>query len=215
MKTPVIELIDHVWKQSFKACPHSWQAFNNTLRATLDVAITSGFRFHKDDFKTLHGRYKLYCWPSWEDGEGYYNLAASVGNISACQAFETWTGRKPFIFPSDEKYNSPSRRLTLTDKFIWKGNPVKVTSFKDDQNTLIACSYKDPQDQYPAKIKHIYKITNKDMAAERKWLKECQKFYTGMKTGSHWHDRLMDLFDCSVLEADRSNWRLFYKMVIR
>ena len=118
-------------------------------------------------------------------GEGHYCLAAQMGHVSLCRAYEFLVGRTPFITTGID-FNSHYRgynlhnggrtqgRLAMGSSFDWKGERVFVTNFKDDKGALIACSYHPNPEGYGrgSKIKHRYTITNKDLLEARKLAKQ-------------------------------------------
>jgi len=114
--------------------------------------------------------------------EEHYHLAAQMGHVSFCRAYEHLRGRKPFIAKSVNygygryrAYNchNGSRtqgRLAMGCKLPWQGEQVTVTSFNDTDGYLIACAYHPPksEDDYGNRIKKRFKITNDDLIQARK-----------------------------------------------
>jgi hypothetical protein len=118
--------------------------------------LVSGGRYFKDDDiiklqKYLHKNNYVFNRP----GEHHYEQAVRVNNISFCKAYERLTGRKPFIWDNiDYEYGwgelpygmhstqaKTKGRLVIGAGFVWQGEVVKVTSFKDDAQSLVACKY--------------------------------------------------------------------------
>ena len=133
------------------------------------LLIKSGFAFEKTDLTSLG---------AWVD-EGHYSLAVRCGNLTFAYAYEELKKRTPFIgigqnyfdcwpgFSNHATQAKSSGRLVLGVKFSWKGEEVKVTSFKDDVSSLVACAYHPDTEGYmPSKIKRRYTISAKDFRQE-------------------------------------------------
>ncbi len=180
-KSPAIQLIEFVWKN---ARDDSWRVYNASLQTALSLAISSGMEFYQDDFKYISENFRFGYWGGNDGhmlGEGYYSRIVNYGNIKAAQSFELWKKRKPFIVDNARhgRYNSTSRardRLAIGSGFIWENEKVTVTSFSSDGSHFVACSHKEQKpDDYVRKVKHQYKITIKDIRAEKKRLKELRE----------------------------------------
>lgn len=167
-----IELIQLVWDNANAATGHSWARLNRSLRNALVLAIDSGMKFGRDDFKTIAERYRPEYWMS--DGEGIYSTAVTSSNDTAALAFEKWKDRKPFFFT--EMWHGKTRgkhRLHVGARFEWNGEHVTVTSFLSDQSSLVACSYqeKKPTKEHPYpsdKILHRYVVTREELSKSEK-----------------------------------------------
>lgn len=168
--SPARQLVDLVWENNQKAISgHSWQRLNRSMRHAVVVAIDAGLPFNLDDFEFFSNNYRMYRWGGSSDGnsvgERFYGLAVEERNMSACKSFENWKKRKPFIFQKE--------RIYVGKEFKWNNEIVMCTSFSEEDNYLVACSYKDkPKDDYSrTKIKHRYKITIEELKKEEKKLK--------------------------------------------
>ncbi len=164
----------------------SWQ-WNDLWQLLINI----GCRFEKDTLINIQkwcdeSRYNLSI--SMPD-EGHYASAAQSGHISFCMAYENLMGRVPFIKKgiayhcSGRRYNCHNSdrsqgRLVIGCGFTWWGEDVIVTSFKDSENTLTACSYHTRKDGYRGKIKKRFKIAISDLRADIKWQKAVKEFPT-------------------------------------
>lgn len=170
--SPVIVLIGHVWDHALAATGHSWARLNRSLRNALVLAIDSGMKFGRDDFKVIEQRYRPGYWMS--NGEGIYSTAVESANDTAAIAFEKWKDRKPFFYT--EIWHGKTRgkqRLHVGDRFRWKDELVTVTSFSPDQKSIVACSYqeKKPTKEHPYpsdKVLHRYVVTRDELAKAEK-----------------------------------------------
>ena len=123
-KSPAYVLCKHVWNRNQEATPgHAWQRLNHSMHSAVVLAITSGMRFMKCDFKKLMDDFRGAYWFGCEH-ERFYSAAVDVRNISACQAYEEWAGRKPFILEGE--------RMFVGRQFIWDGHRVTCTSITPD-----------------------------------------------------------------------------------
>lgn len=149
------------------------------------LLISAGFAFEKDDLISIRETCS-YCTgsrydPYWSGVyEEHYSLAVRCGNLTFAYAYEKLKGRIPFIgigleysrycvpdFSNHATQSKSSGRLVLGTQFSWKGETVKVTIFKDDEHSLIACAYHpDPEGYTPSKIKRRFKITVADFKQE-------------------------------------------------
>lgn len=158
------------------------------------VLISGGFKFEKADLVELRDA----CWaagmlsnyqskrPWYAPNESHYRQAVIDRNISFACAYEKLKGRKPFIFSGIDYGNRygaytchgsarTQGRLVVGAEFIWKGERVAVTSFKDDSDSLIACAYqpcKNGQISVPftyvrRKIRKRFTIKRKDLLKAR------------------------------------------------
>ena len=154
------------------------------------LLICGGWDFEDDDFVKLQKELLRQKWVFRPPNEYNYTQAVRIDNIAFCRAYETYFKRKPFIWQNiDYGYyfkqcllygmhstQAKSRgRLILEAKFIWQGFEVKVTSFKDEQQSLIACAYHKEVEGKSATIKKQFTITPQNLKDERKNQKEKQK----------------------------------------
>jgi len=156
---------------------HAWSAFWFLL-------ISSGFAFEKNDLIEIRetcscctgSRYD----PVWYGVyESHYSLAVRCGNLTFAYAYEKLRKRIPFIgfgldyhrcYPGFSNHATQAKsagRLVLRTEFGWQGETVSVTSFKDNEHSLVACAYHpDPEGYTPSKIKKRFTITVKDFKQE-------------------------------------------------
>lgn len=112
------------------------------MQKALDVAIHGGMKFGEDDISILYSKYRAGRWMT-NGGEGWYMEACGgkrgTDNLSAAISFEKAWGRPAWLWA--EKTSTPER-LHVGAVFTWKGVRVKVTSFNDKDQSLVACTYK-------------------------------------------------------------------------
>ena len=123
-RSPAYVLCQHVWRRNQEATPgHAWQRLNHSMHSAVVLAITSGMRFMKCDFKKLMADFRGGYWFGCNH-EAFYSRAVEIRNMSACHAYEEWAGRKPFIFEGE--------RMHVGRQFIWNGHRVTCTSITPD-----------------------------------------------------------------------------------
>jgi len=148
------------------------------------LLIVSGHYFAEKDFLKLDAQYKTAYWgPSYyPPDEGHYHLAVHENNISFCQTYEKKHHRKPFIGKGiDYGYTSPEAvtvhqtqsrtqgRLVMRCTFMWKGERVTVTNFKDENQSLIACGY---HDSARTQVKKRFVITHEEWEKQQSLAKD-------------------------------------------
>lgn len=158
--SPAMQFVRCAWENRCEATAHSWRTVNSTMHSALALAISGGMSFAKDDFAEINRAMRGGYWFG-EDGEGFYASACEVGNIQACQSYEAWVKRKPFMWEG--------RRLSIRSRFQWEGREVMVTSFQDGEGgSLIACSYKPSESGHRGAIDRRYTITSDMLARAEK-----------------------------------------------
>lgn len=174
-KSQVIQFLDLVWNGvNHNKTNFSWVRLNDSMRRGLHLAIISQLKFDIDDFDYISKHYRWGYWAS--DGEQFYFRAILENNVSAIKSIEKHWNRKPFITDNvslqkgSMGHSERKRcRLCVGAEFYWNGERVTVTSFKDKEALVIACSYTpyEADDRgYFTKghdVKHIYKISHKDL----------------------------------------------------
>ena len=201
----------------------SYSRLNSSLQDALSLAITSGMIFKKGDFEYIAGHFGFEYWCGNDghmSGERYYSRAVWSGNISACQSFEAWKKRKPFVFVNVSHGWDPGIeerlkiRLVIRSKFRWNGEDVEVTSFAEDGGCLVACSYHDKK-TYPTKIRHQYKITWKDLQNAMRRIKRQkeikEKLGINFRPWSTFTTWVVDLFELTF-SGDQKTEEKFYAM---
>lgn len=128
----VVTLFHLLWGQNRT---RSWREENDALQSTLSLAIRARLAFEPDDFKTVYDEFKGGYWMG--EAEHYYTKACEDKNASACQSFEKWKGRPPFIFNSS--------RLHIGSVFTFDKKTLHVTSYgKDHRGHYLGCvTYKN------------------------------------------------------------------------
>jgi len=180
MENGIIEAYKLFSKYTWAVCAYTQEKNSWAWDAFWRLLISSGFEFGEKDLIELQNYCSIDSWhPMWHcPGENCYSRAVSDGNLSFARAYEKHAGRRPFIYTGIE-YPDPrggyivhrthlktKGRLTVGAEFLWDRNRVRVTSFKDESQSLIACAYcdKEPDAPYaPAKIRKRYKITHKEL----------------------------------------------------
>jgi hypothetical protein len=170
--------------------PYTRDKNSNSWGEFWSLLITSGFKFAVDDLvKLKKDNDTSGCGYSsrWhEPGGGHYSLAVRWGNLSFAYAYEKLVGRIPFIGTGLSYDDYPYVRGGTTSKmqgrvvggceFMWEGEKVKVTTFRDDEHYLIACAYHPRADGYtPNKIKRRFKITHEMWRAANRLVKNVDK----------------------------------------
>ena len=150
------------------ACvPHdSWRKVNDGLQRALHLAVACGARFNRGDLEFICKNFRGEYWMG-ASTECWYTLACTGEhgpNLSACQSYEAWLNRKPFILKRQQHTNRGSAlsgsRLCVGSAFDWKGQWVEITSFAADGQSCVACSYKPQGAIYsPKKVLRRHRIT--------------------------------------------------------
>lgn len=183
--SPVVAMLDMVYREANSATSHSWGRLNHAMRSALSLAIGGGFKFELGDFKHVLANYRAGCWIG-ESSEWCYAQAIAENNLSAAKSYEEFRAREPFIADGVNVRNNHNsfahmvgdrqkERLHVGASFKWQGQKVEVTSFSDvgsfravnnGQSYVVACSYEEV-DEYRRKIKKRFKITREDIVADR------------------------------------------------
>jgi hypothetical protein len=192
--SPAVQLIEHLWNHRQEATGHSWLRMNQGLHQGLMLAVKLGLTFEEGDINTIAERFRGGYWFG-DNFESFYTCAVVYGNRSAWKAYEAHRNRTPFIWTparlsetwggGGQGINNPPR-LTVGCEFQWKGERVKVTSFNDDKEYLVAQSYKWNETKncekcgkaltYPKQsIVHRYTITHEDLKEAKKAIKAKEK----------------------------------------
>lgn len=153
-----------LWDGALGATGHSWTRLNGCMRQAVCVAIEAGFEFHIDDVRTMMSEFRGGYWFSCEQ---WYANAVEVSNASAWKSLESFLGRTPFIWED--------KRLCVGSHFAWLGKRVKVTSFNDDNGTIVACSYEAgdfDNGRWKKKVKKRYKISHEQLLKVRADIKK-------------------------------------------
>lgn len=143
-KSPAMQLISLAWSGACGGPSFSWTAYNGVVRQACHMAAGS-FRWEAGDLDRLcefrNGRYSIAKCLGAFGIEGLYATAVRGGNATFYTEFERFIGREPLIV---DNVNGRKRdRLCVGSEFEWKGEQVKVTSFRKD-GSAIACVYSEP-----------------------------------------------------------------------
>jgi len=180
-----MQLLKDMWEGELRVKPFSEPRLRFAMHDILALAIKAGLQFDKDDFSKLCDNFHLgrgyYATGYLSADEHYYSLAVAVQNTLACQSFERIKNRKPFIvnnvdtgyvhYAGHHNQRRARSRLSCGCEFSWNGERLTVTSFSKDGTYLNACSYKPLEydergfQKGTLKVKHIYKLTRKDLKA--------------------------------------------------
>lgn len=151
-----LQFVACAWNNRCGATQESWLLVNSTMHAALNLAIEGGMSFNEGDFGEIYDRMRGRFW--FHEGEGFYAAAVAAGNIQACRSYETWAGRKPFLWEG--------KRLYIGSDLLWEGQAVRVTSFGD--GSLIACAYDRDVNGYGRKVARRFTITHEELARAEK-----------------------------------------------
>ena len=176
--SPAIQLIRLVWDNVVHHRKKtSWTRVDFAMGWALKLAIKSGFRFARSDFETMAREFTITV------NELHYTLACGVDiyghshcyeNLTAAVAFETWKNRNPFILQTQPHY-LVRHRIAVGSRFPWYGTWVNCTSFAEDGQSLIACSYKDAEGTKGIAIAKRNRITHADIVAYHRKLREYRR----------------------------------------
>ena len=154
--SPVLVEISNIYHNSIDR-DMSWSKLNQALHDKLKYS-RDHFKFEEDDFQRISEGYGFSYWGGIvgnQLGEDFYSLAATVGNIGACKSFESWKKRGPFFLDHE--------RIYVGREFQWEDELVICTSFSEDQQGLVACSYREQLSRPSTQIKSRHKITRRDL----------------------------------------------------
>lgn len=137
-QSPALHLVEHVWRSKMESIEHSWTRVNHAMHTAVKLAIDAGLRFDPDDFGAIYREMRGSYWFGVPSGEQFYSKAAAMNHTSACQSFEKFADRPPFLFRGN--------RLAIGSELTWDGQTAKVTSFSHNDalatDRLTACIYK-------------------------------------------------------------------------
>jgi hypothetical protein len=166
-QSPARKLLQILWESRMDATGWSYERLNQGMRSALYLAIRMGMRFRPDDFSEIHKDFRGSYWfvtdNDHSQGEGFYGEAVEVGNLSACQSFEKWKNRQPFMYEG--------KRLFHGAIVEWAGHTCAVTSFSEDGSYLTLCAYfnrpsrHNGRTYFTGKIKHRFKVTLVELRA--------------------------------------------------
>jgi len=157
-----IMFLRFLWEHGSAKMGHSWERINSKMWAGLVLAIESGLEFEPDDMTIIMdgSGYSPHKCDGFRGGkwigvciEELYRLACAEGkhrspSPTAIAMLEKYLRREPFILATCR--NKSGKRLVVGSRFDWfvgRGKAkerkcLRVTSFADDQKSLVACSYK-------------------------------------------------------------------------
>ncbi|MFZ2281852.1 MAG: hypothetical protein WAW39_28895 [Prosthecobacter sp.] len=130
-QSPAVTFLSHAWH--FSNYPSHRQK-NHTMHQTLVIATESGMQFKEGDIAQIYELFRAEWWIR-QNAEGHYSRACAAGNNSACLAWEHHFGRPALLWP--EKTSKPER-LYIGSLITWEGLSLKITSFNNSEQHLIA-----------------------------------------------------------------------------
>lgn len=185
----ITDLYKQFFTSTWKVTQYSPEKAGHAAASFWWLCIGAGVEFEIDDFGSLASwcaedrwRPLFHC-----PGEHHYAEAVHEGHLSFCRAYENMVGRKPFIGRQIEYYRPSGAytvhqtraksqgRLVINCSFVWQGERVTVTSFKDDSHALVACAYQPEAEhgEYERrKIRKRFTITHDQWQASQKLNKE-------------------------------------------
>ena len=161
-KSKAFELVEFVWRNEKTS---SYLGVNTLMQDTVNLAINALFEFAKDDITNMYERISGGYWFGANTngkgmGEGFYSSACRVGNISACQSYESFYEFKPFI-------SSKGKRLSAGYSLRDKNRRYKVTGFDFDTKRIHLVSY-DIADWKEEGKRKLHNFDNKEWNEFRK-----------------------------------------------
>lgn len=131
----------------------SFQGYNPCWNAMI-LAICSQIKFEKEDFINMRTNNSYYTntideylsHHSQGRGQDEYSLACSVNNVSACHAFETYFGIKPFKIKA--------RRVVIGEfYFLSRDGRIRVTGYQLEKKKIL-CVQEEWINETWTKTKH-------------------------------------------------------------
>lgn len=169
-RSPALAFITLAWDYALSGIPNSWERYNQAVGEACRLAAET-FHWEQGDLEKLVAIRNRRCSILkclGENGlETLYSLAVGFGNLSFCREYERYVGRDPII--ADGVDGRQRQRLCVGSRFVWKGEKVTVTSFRED-GRAVACSYRPVgrnENPWPRKILHRYVISAADVKADR------------------------------------------------
>lgn len=166
-QSPARKLLQILWDNRMNGTGWSYERLNQGMRSALHLAIRMGMKFEPDDFIEIRKDFRGSRWfitdNDHSSGEGFYAAAVEVGNLSACQSFEKWKNRQPFMYEGKRLYHGAIVK--------WDSETCAATSFSADGSYLTLCSYKERPSRHNGrtylygKIKKRYKVTLAELRA--------------------------------------------------
>lgn len=123
-------LVNHCWESNSRH-DRSRLRRNQALRQAVALAILGGMKFAPDDFRRFHEEFRGGHWFGADGGECFYSAAVKYNHLSACQSFESFKSRKPFL-------RDTGARVAVGSTLEWDGRQVKLTSFTTDKDEDVA-----------------------------------------------------------------------------
>lgn len=159
--TPVLRFLEMV---SYKMRETGKHQRYSLFRNAVELAIKAQFKFAPDDFERIAKKYVPYR------GEREYSFVIKSGNSTAVTAMEQYMNRAPFWYNPvfhdmllDGNTQFSRKRLHVGELFSWEGFLVRVTSFAEDGNTLIACRQKHDREAGGTKTIRVFRISRDDL----------------------------------------------------
>lgn len=188
-QSPAMQMVTLAWNHACSGTDHSWERFNQDVRAACYLAARS-LRWDPGDLDELcqlaDGSDTILRCLNERGLGGLYATAVPVGNMTFCTEYERFTERAPII-ADDVRYkhgrcSTHARgRLCLDAEFPWRGETVTVTSFGKDGRAVVCSYYPRPERKRcdkcgqtdwssgscAKKVKSRYRIGRDEVIAER------------------------------------------------
>lgn len=142
IESPAFLVVSTVRRQASRLV--SWRTLNSALVSVLFAVIESLLRFDERDFARFYEELGGSHWMG--SGESFYAAAVASGNTSACQSFEAFSSRAPYILDN-------GNRVAELSEVEWSGLKCVVSSFGDGCIRLahyreMSCDSVDRGDRY-------------------------------------------------------------------
>ena len=144
-ESEALRFVRDMYRHGMCSGGHSWCKLNAALRGALSLAIESRMAFAPNDFARIFETCAGEHWMGTDHdgdgyGEGFYRTACIAGNPSACQAFERWRQRPPYLWAGKRLYVG-SDEHNRTCGFPWDGYAhVAVSTIRPD---VLIATYKE------------------------------------------------------------------------
>lgn len=162
-----LQLVRLVWDHNREGTGHSWQRLNGSMHEAVRLAIHAGMKFDEGDFNAMYEQFRGQYWFGSGDGsamgEHFYTLAVEMDDVSACQSFEHYAKREPYIWDG--------RRLAVGSVIEWGGTDaatiksVAATVTSIQPQRIVACTYDHSGGR--SKVARRFSITREAFQAAR------------------------------------------------
>lgn len=181
-RSPAFRFLEAAWKAVSSG---SYARINDTMKASLLIAVRGGMEFDPDDFTLIAKQLNSGYWIGKDGMEHIYAIACGNehrdhgGNPSAVNAYEKRLNRVPFLVRVDPGKKSATRLYVGASFEWWDGASLTclhVTSIHDADGYIVAVERKHEYDDKGyhsrTKIVRTFKITHADIKAYHGLLRE-------------------------------------------